>query len=247
MSSKATNPNPKDLAAVNKLPLAWVPPRVLTEIGLALGEGGTKYGPYNYRQDGCLASVYYSATLRHLFAWFEGQDLDPDSGLSHVTKAIASLTVLRDSMMAENWVDDRPQGGSPECIQDANELFRGIRDRYLDKSKTDKESKYYSFALKDSEGVVVSRKSYHKSMIENHKPTGDTWHDAYWFLTPDVGGSEYCVELSFLEKEIKQALRDTPDGPLADILSDVFDTAFDNGEVVCVSVEEISLSGLTEF
>jgi hypothetical protein len=40
--------------------------------------------------------------------WYEGVDIDVDSGLSHITKAIATLMVLRDGMLADNWVDDRP-------------------------------------------------------------------------------------------------------------------------------------------
>ena len=54
------------------------------------------------------ASVYYDATIRHLFSWWEGEDLDIDSGMSHVTKAIASLTVLRDAMIQRKIEDDRP-------------------------------------------------------------------------------------------------------------------------------------------
>ncbi|MCM0035904.1 MAG: DUF5664 domain-containing protein, partial [Burkholderiaceae bacterium] len=58
-------------------------------------------------------SVYYDATIRHLFAWWEGEDLDPDSGMSHITKAIASLTVLRDSMIQGMSTDDRPPRSVP--------------------------------------------------------------------------------------------------------------------------------------
>ena len=41
-------------------------------------------------------------------AWWEGEDIDIDSQLSHVTKAIASLVVLRDAMMNDMMEDDRP-------------------------------------------------------------------------------------------------------------------------------------------
>lgn len=84
-----------------------VPIRVVAELGVAMTEGALKYGPYNYRESGVRGSIYFDATLRHLFAWWEGEDIDPDSGLSHVAKAIASLAVLRDGMMQGNWTDDR--------------------------------------------------------------------------------------------------------------------------------------------
>jgi hypothetical protein len=35
------------------------------------------------------------------------------SGLSHIDKAIASLIVLRDSMLQGNWTDDRPPSAAP--------------------------------------------------------------------------------------------------------------------------------------
>ena len=73
-------------------------------------EGGLKYGLHNYRVIGVRASVYYTAAVGHLMDWWEGEDLDPDCPveLSHVTKAIASLVVLRDAMINDNWTDDRP-------------------------------------------------------------------------------------------------------------------------------------------
>jgi hypothetical protein len=83
--------------------------QVIGEVALAFNEGGRKYGSHNYRDAGVRASTYLDAVWRHLFLqWWEGEDTDADSGLSHVTKAIASLFVLRDSMIMGNWVDDRP-------------------------------------------------------------------------------------------------------------------------------------------
>ena len=41
-------------------------------------------------------------------AWWEGEDVDPDSGVSHITKAIATLVVLRDSQINNMVDDDRP-------------------------------------------------------------------------------------------------------------------------------------------
>ena len=52
--------------------------------------------------------MYYDACLRHLTAWWEGQDVDPESGLSHLVKAIACLVVVRDCELIGKLVDDRP-------------------------------------------------------------------------------------------------------------------------------------------
>lgn len=123
--------NPKDAVGIAKVPfLSVVPLRVIAEVALALFEGARKYGRHNYRPAGVRASVYMDAVGRHLAAWYEGEDIDPDSGLSHVTKAIAGLTVLRDSMMQGNWVDDRPPRVEPGWVAEMNEKAKAIIAKY---------------------------------------------------------------------------------------------------------------------
>jgi hypothetical protein len=80
----------------------------MAELGVAMLEGARKYGKHNYRVAGVRASVYVDAAFGHIMQWWEGEDRDADSGLSHITKAIASLTVLRDAMIQDKMVDDRP-------------------------------------------------------------------------------------------------------------------------------------------
>ncbi|AUV61775.1 endolysin; inhibits RNA polymerase [Pseudomonas phage Bjorn] len=96
-------------------------------------EGALKYGRHNYRAIGVRASIYYDATQRHLTAWWEGEDLDPESRLSHITKAISSLTVLRDSMIRENWTDDRPPA-TPDMYVKLNEHAARLVDQYKDRN-----------------------------------------------------------------------------------------------------------------
>jgi len=100
--------NPKDVIGMMKAPISTLSCAVLFEMGLGMLEGARKYGRHNYRAMGVSATVYYDAAMGHLMDWFEGEDIDPDSGLSHVTKALTALAVLRDSMLMGNWVDDRP-------------------------------------------------------------------------------------------------------------------------------------------
>lgn len=100
--------NPKDQIGSKKVPLHCVPAEVLLELGLAMEEGARKYGAWNFRAVGVRASVYYDAVMRHMFSWWESEDIDPDSGVNHLVKAMACLVVLRDSMNMGNWKDDRP-------------------------------------------------------------------------------------------------------------------------------------------
>lgn len=125
--------NPKDAVGVKKAPISTVSGGVVMELGLAMLEGARKYGRHNYREAGVRASVYRDAAWRHLTAWWDfGQDIDPDSGLSHITKAIASLMVLRDAMLMDNWVDDRPPSLPIELLEKYNEIASDIIKRHPD-------------------------------------------------------------------------------------------------------------------
>lgn len=125
--------NPKDAIGIRKVPMSCVPAGVMMEVALALGEGAAKYGRHNYRGVGVRASVYYDAGVGHLMDWWEGDDIDAESGLSHVTKAIASLVVLRDAMLQGKLTDDRPPR-SKVFKRDFNPLMGEILDRHADKN-----------------------------------------------------------------------------------------------------------------
>ena len=130
LNSKDTNP--KDAVGTKKVPFSTVSAPVMAEIGLAMLEGARKYGRHNYRIAGVRASVYYDSLFRHLTAWWEGEDIDSDSDLNHVTKDIAGLMVLRDSMMKGNWVDDRPPKVKDGWIQELNKKAEEIIKKYPD-------------------------------------------------------------------------------------------------------------------
>lgn len=104
--------NPKDGIGTRKPGISALPCAPIFEAGAALDYGGRKYGRHNWRAIGVRNSVYYDAAMRHLTAWWEGEDLDPvesgGSGLPHIAHAIAGLMVLRDSEIIGNNTDDRP-------------------------------------------------------------------------------------------------------------------------------------------
>ncbi len=108
--------NPKDAVGARKVPMSFVPSGVLQEVAVGMFEGGLKYGRHNYRAIGVRASVYYDAAMRHLMAYWEGEDIDPDSGLSHITKAITSLVVMRDAMLHGKFYDDRPPRPNEDMV-----------------------------------------------------------------------------------------------------------------------------------
>lgn len=122
--------NPKDAIGVAKVPLSTVSAPVLGELGLAMMEGALKYGRHNYRVSGVRASVYYDAALRHLLDFYEGQDIDPASGLPHIVKVMACMAVLRDSQIQGNWVDDRPPRSPDGWMDDLNDKAKALLEKY---------------------------------------------------------------------------------------------------------------------
>lgn len=125
--------NPKDMVGVRKAPMSTVPANVLVEIGVAMLEGSVKYGRHNYRVAGVRSSVYYDAVMRHVMSWWEGEDIDPDSNMSHITKALSCLTVLRDAQMQGMCTDDRPPKSTP-FYASLNEASALIIDTYSDRN-----------------------------------------------------------------------------------------------------------------
>lgn len=105
--SGAKSSNPKDSIGSMKLPFhLW--PETATALGcLGLLDGELKYGRSSFRAVGVRASVYVSAARRHLGAWFEGEEVDPDSGIPHLGHVLACVAILVEAEAAGNLNDDR--------------------------------------------------------------------------------------------------------------------------------------------
>lgn len=92
----------------DKLPLDLLPFEALEEIALVLQHGAAKYSRNNWRK-GFIHSRPFSAILRHLFAYWKGEDLDKDSGLHHLAHAGCELLFLISFIKTKTGVDDRYQ------------------------------------------------------------------------------------------------------------------------------------------
>jgi len=75
----------------------------LAEVG---GYGGRKYEPHNYLR-GYAWSLSLDALFRHILAFESGEDLDPESGLPHVTHAAWHCLALTSFMVRNIGTDDR--------------------------------------------------------------------------------------------------------------------------------------------
>lgn len=127
--------NPKDAIGISKAPLSVIPTPALHLLGLAMMEGALKYGRHNYREAGIRYSVYYDAMMRHMNAWWEGEDIDPDSGLPHPVKAMACMAILTDAIVMGNGNDDRPPPAPDGWMDEVNTKARELLERYPNPKK----------------------------------------------------------------------------------------------------------------
>ena len=112
--------NPKHIRAQKdgKAPLEFLITSVLEGDAHVHKGGAEKYGVRNWRKDEILASTYEGAMLRHLKAWIEGEDLDPDSGYNHLYHLRACCAVVLDGQAHGKLIDDRDRCESKD--PDAN-------------------------------------------------------------------------------------------------------------------------------
>jgi hypothetical protein len=87
--------------------LDLIPVSAQLEEAEVLAFGAEKYGEHNWRK-GMAWSRPYAAALRHLLAWGEGEDLDPESGISHLAHARCNLGFLLEYLKSHPELDDRP-------------------------------------------------------------------------------------------------------------------------------------------
>ena len=102
-------PDPKSKYGSQKASLSLIPLAALEAAAGAHQLGADKYGAWNWREhSGVAASVYINAIMRHIKAWQEVSDSDPESGVSHLGHIIASCGILLDAQSNGKLVDDRP-------------------------------------------------------------------------------------------------------------------------------------------
>lgn len=104
--------NPKDILGEKKPSLHLIPAPAEIAESMAMSHGARKYGEFNWREKVVKASCYVSAARRHLAQWFDGQDDDPESGVSHLAHVRACMGILLDAQAIGNLGDDRPKPGA---------------------------------------------------------------------------------------------------------------------------------------
>lgn len=103
--------NPKSAFGVLKPSVGAIPCAALLHLGAAMADGERKYGLVNWRENAVSARVYYDAAMRHLMAWWDGEKVDPKSGVDHRAHAMACLSIILDAEECGRLADDRPRPG----------------------------------------------------------------------------------------------------------------------------------------
>ena len=108
-------PNPKQAYGDRKVALATFPSAGLIYGALATAYGARKYGPFNWRDQPVELMTYMHALHRHILAWIDGENDDPETGLPHIGHAIACLAIAADAIETKSFIDNRPTKG---CASD---------------------------------------------------------------------------------------------------------------------------------
>jgi len=108
-------PTPEQLKAIagtalkfdaNKLPLNLLSTEALNQTAAVLAFGAEKYAAHNWRK-GFAWSRPLAAAMRHLTAFNDGEDRDPESGLSHLAHAACCIMFLLEFEKTQPQLDDR--------------------------------------------------------------------------------------------------------------------------------------------
>ncbi len=90
----------------SKPPMDLLDPLAMEGIANVLDFGASKYSRSNWR-GGISHSRLVAAALRHIMAYNRGEDLDPESGLSHIDHAACCVMFLANMIATRPDLDDR--------------------------------------------------------------------------------------------------------------------------------------------
>jgi hypothetical protein len=90
----------------DKAPMSLLSREALEQTAQVLAFGKQKYAAHNWR-NGFEWSRPLSAALRHILAFQDGEDRDPESGLSHLAHAMCCIMFLLEFEKTHPELDDR--------------------------------------------------------------------------------------------------------------------------------------------
>lgn len=105
---RVVDPDTGGMKGQKDVQLHALPWESLEQLGRVYAFGAAKYEDYNFRH-GYRWSLSFDALLRHAFAWWSGEDVDPESGLSHMAHVAWHAHTLGLFESKHPSLDDRPK------------------------------------------------------------------------------------------------------------------------------------------
>ena len=92
----------------DKIRMELLPPEALFGTASVLTFGANKYDDNNWRK-GIKYSRVYGALMRHMNAWWAGEELDPETNISHLHHAGCCIMFLQTYVERNNITESRGQ------------------------------------------------------------------------------------------------------------------------------------------
>jgi hypothetical protein len=105
---RTTHPLTGGQKGVKPQRLDLIPVYPLLEVAKLYGYGAEKYADRNWEK-GYEWGKSFAALLRHVLAWWDGEDNDPEHGLSHLTAVVFHAFALMEWSQTHPELDDRPR------------------------------------------------------------------------------------------------------------------------------------------
>jgi Domain of unknown function (DUF5664) len=97
----------------DKIQTELLSPIAMMEIAKVMTYGAKKYSAHNWR-GGIAWSRVLGAALRHLLSFLNGEDKDPETGLSHLSHCACCLMFLIEYEVTHKELDDRYKDANPK-------------------------------------------------------------------------------------------------------------------------------------
>ena len=91
----------------DKIRMELIPPELIFAVGDILTSGAKKYSDRNWEK-GMHWSRAFGALMRHMWAWWNNDDRDPETGTSHLWHAACCIAFLIAYEERKIGTDDRP-------------------------------------------------------------------------------------------------------------------------------------------
>lgn len=158
---KNNKPSKKEYSK-GKSKIHYIPAEIILGMGHAFEMGAEKHGPYSFRDNPIDYTELIDSTMRHLLAFMNGEDNDPESGLPHLWHAGCNIGMLEWTRVNAPEKDDRPKKSLGRNIinslqdglkqvqlsNDFKEASRFIKD--FDENEEDTEDKQFRKDLLDA-------------------------------------------------------------------------------------------------